>query len=467
MNFRGHFLLALIVTAISWTGLDVRPVGAAQDFPPDSAVQAIIEERVDGGFSTGIVLGLLRSDGSRVVFAYGDPGPDALPLADSSVFEIGSITKAFTGVLLADMVERGEVALDDPVSKYLPDDVTMPTRDGREITLLDLATHHSALPRLPTNLAPADASNPYADYTTERLYAFLSGYELPRDIGEAYEYSNLATGLLGFVLARAAGMDYEELVHERILEPLGMGMSGIALTPAMERWAVDGHGLDGTVVPYWDIPTLAGAGGLRSDVDDMLSFIEANIGEPTNDLERAMRASHQPRESAGSNMLVGLNWHILSAGEQQIVWHNGGTGGFRTFAGFDPAAGTGVVVLTNSATSADDIGFHLLTESVPLSPPTIPGADRIEVEVSREILAEYVGVYRLGPDFTVTVTLEDEGLAVQATSQPKFPIFAESETEFFLKVVDAQVEFQRDPDGTVAHMMLYQGGGQVRGPKIE
>src|SRR5512132_4333622 len=142
---------------------------------------------------------------------------------------MGSATKVFTSLLLADSVRRGEVALSDPASKYLPPDVKIPERGGRQITLQDLATHTSGLPRLPSNLAAKDASNPYADYTVAQLYAFLSAYQLTRDIGSKYEYSNLGAGLLGHLLARRAGVDYETLVRTRITGPLGMNSTVVTV----------------------------------------------------------------------------------------------------------------------------------------------------------------------------------------------------------------------------------------------
>ena len=300
-------------------------VAATQAFPPDQELVSLLQSRVEEGRAVGIVLGLLEADGSTRIVSFGEAGPNARPLGARSVFEIGSITKVFTATLLADMVARGEVSLSDPVSDHLPDGVVMPSRGGREITLLDLSTQHSGLPRLPDNISPADASNPYADYTVEQMYAFLSGHELRRDIGSEYEYSNLAVGLLGHVLARVGGGSYEEVVRERILEPLGMSMTGITLQGDMRDWMANGHNQQGNVVPLWDLPTLAGAGALRSDVGDMLAFLAANVGPPLSQLERSMRASHEVRESVGPQMSIGLNWHVRSVGDEKIVWHNGGT----------------------------------------------------------------------------------------------------------------------------------------------
>ena len=210
--------LTLIVPAIPAPAAQAQAQAQAQAVPvpvpvpalSDSAARALITERVDAGMGVGIVAGLLDARGSRVV-SYGQSGTGR-PLDGNTVFEIGSISKVFTALVLADMVRKGEVALEDPVAKYLPDTVKIPARNGRQITLLDLATQSSGLPRMPTNFTPKDPANPYADYTIRQLYDFLSGYQLPRDPGERYEYSNLGFALLGHALALRAGQPWEQLV---------------------------------------------------------------------------------------------------------------------------------------------------------------------------------------------------------------------------------------------------------------
>ena len=382
MSSRAPILLSLLAI-VAFTV----PV-AAQHFPSDSELLELIRTRVEEGRATGIVVGVLEADGTRRIQAYGEAGPGAMPLSAETVFEIGSITKAFTGILLADMAADGLLALEDPLQTHVPESVTVPSRGDRPIRLVDLSTHRSGLPRLPDNLQPSDMSNPYADFTVQMMYDFLSGHALRRDVGSEYEYSNLAAGLLGHVLALRNGSDYETLVKERLLRPLGMENTGITLTPAMERNLAKGHDQSGEVVPYWDIPTLAGAGALRSDMNDMLDFIEANLGEPQSDLERSMRTSHEVRESTGG-ALVGLNWHVQVHGDDRTVWHNGGTAGFRTFAGFDPDRGVGVVVLTNSAHGADDIGFHLINDDAPLTPAPEPPAEPGSPEEELAFAARY------------------------------------------------------------------------------
>ncbi|HEX5726522.1 MAG TPA: serine hydrolase domain-containing protein, partial [Longimicrobiaceae bacterium] len=201
---------------------------AASHFPPDADLQVMLQYLVDDGETPGIVLGILEADGSTRIFSAGSAGPGARPLGPRTTFEIGSINKTFTGTILADMVAKGEVALDDPVQKYLPEGVRVPSRNGRQITLLDLATHRSGLPRLPDNFTPADPTNPYADYSVEQLYAFLNHHQLRRDIGAEFEYSNLGMGLLGHALGRAAGTNVQTLIRQRILEPLGMRLTSYA-----------------------------------------------------------------------------------------------------------------------------------------------------------------------------------------------------------------------------------------------
>src|SRR5262249_5524923 len=194
-----------------------------------------------------------------------------------------------------------------------------------------LSMHTSALPRLPTNMHSKDTENPYADYSVEDLYTFLSGYQLTRDIGERYEYSNLGGGLLGHALSLRAGMEYEALVRTRITGPLGMTNTSIALTPAMRERLARGHGATLQPAGNWDLPTLAGAGALRSTTNDLLTFLAANIGYVKTPLAPAMASMLVPRKPAGMPAVeIALGWHVSSVHAKTIVWHNGGTGGYRT-----------------------------------------------------------------------------------------------------------------------------------------
>jgi serine-type D-Ala-D-Ala carboxypeptidase/endopeptidase len=425
----------------------------------DAEIRKIIADRIDAQRQgVGIVVGVLEPGGRRIVSYGGVAKDDKRPLDGDTVFEIGSATKVFTSLLLADMMRRGEVALADPVSKYLPADVKMPERGGKKITLEQLATHTSALPRLPSNLSPKDAANPYADYTVRQLYDFLSAETLTRDPGAEYEYSNLGAGLLGHVLALRAGTDYETLVRTRVLEPLGMKNTSITLTKAAREHLAAGHDDQLKPAANWDIPTLAGAGALRSTANDLLTFLAANLGYTKTELAMpmaAMLAARRPTGAGGPEVVLG--WHISTIDGHELVWHNGGTGGYRSFMAFNPKARTGVVVLSNTSTAAgiDDIGRHLL---VPAAPLLQPAKERKEVAIDPKLFDRYVGRYELAPNFILTVTRDESHLYLQATGQPKFEIFPESEREFFLKVVDAQLTFQTGPDGRATGVILHQNG---------
>ena len=340
--------------------------------PSDAEIRQILADRIDTRHqSIGIVVGVIGAAGRRIV-SYGqvDEG-DPRPLNGDTVFEIGSITKLFTSLLLADMTVRGELALDDPVGKYLPPTVTMPERGGQQITLIDLATHRSGLPRLPENFYPNDPANPYADYTVDQLYQFLNSYRLTRDIGARHQYSNLGGGLLGHALALKAGMDYEALVHQRITEPLGMKDTSITLSPEMRTRLAVGH--NGRMKPTenWDIPTLAGAVALRSTANDLLKFLAAELGFVDTKLKSAMAeqlAVRRPGPVASTQ--IALAWYVSEMQSHTVIRHNGITGGYRSFIAFDPQARTGVVVLSNAYTriGPDDIGRHVLT-GAPLQGP--------------------------------------------------------------------------------------------------
>jgi len=331
-------------------------------------IRAIIGNRVESGKAVGIVAGFLDEKGS-VVIAGGKMSRHGAQTPDGdTVFEIGSITKVFTSLLLADMIERGEVKPNDPVAKYLPATVKMPSRNGREITLLDLSTQSSGLPRLPDNLKPADGANPYVDYDAPKLYDFLSRYTLTRDPGEKYEYSNLAVGLLGHVLALKAGMSYEDLLRRRILEPLGMESTSITLTDGQRKRLAPGHGPSLNPVKNWDFGVLAGCGAIRSTVNDMLKFVAANLELTDTPLSAAMRRMRSLHKSTGMpDVEIAMAWHIFTKFDQQIYWHNGGTFGYRSFAGFNPAKKEGVVVLCNSFTDNDDLGRHILESRYPVA----------------------------------------------------------------------------------------------------
>jgi serine-type D-Ala-D-Ala carboxypeptidase/endopeptidase len=432
-------------------------------------IREILAKRVnEQKQAVGIVAGIIEPKGRRVI-AYGNLAQgDPRTLDGDTIFEIGSITKVFTSLVLADMVSRKEVTLDDPAGKYLPGHVRMPERSGKSITLLDLATHTSGLPRLPGNMKVENVANPYVDYQLDDLYQFLSGYTLLREPGSEFEYSNLGAGLLGHLLANRAGTDYPSLIRSRITQPLGMPDTGITLSPSMKERMAASHNSMLAPTANWDSGTLAGAGALRSSANDMLTFLEAFLGYKETPLAPAMKAMLEVRRPMGNTKFeIGLAWQIFGG----TAWHSGGTGGFTSAVICDTKARTGVVVLSNaSGAGVDDIGFHLLNPKVPLAIPE-PPKERTEIHLDPKLLDNYTGRYQLKPNVIIEITRDGDRLfsqPVMATqpgiSMPKLELFAEGEKNFFHKTVNAQISFETGPDGRATGLVIYRPGSGEKTP---
>jgi len=303
--------------------------------------------------SAGVAVGVVRK-GVRRVFALGTARPD-------SIFEIGSITKTFTGLVLAQMLEQSKVLLKEPVRELLPPG-TVPKPDGEEITLLDLITHHSGLPRLPGNFNPADPNDPYADYHAAELYGFLQQQGLAKPADAGFLYSNLGMGLLGQALANRAGMSYAQLVTEEVTAPLHLADTTVALSGAQRAHLIQGYGADARPTHTWQLDALAGAGALHSTAADMLGYLEANLHPPraaagasgaARTLGAAIEVSHELRADAGSERIA-FAW--LFDAQRGEYWHNGGTGGYSSFAFFNPKGDYAAVVLLNTNQSAGPEG---------------------------------------------------------------------------------------------------------------
>ena len=430
--------------------------GSASARSSDEAarIEAKLRDVVDVRKATaGVVFGIVDVRGARF-YSYGRMdvrgdravGPDTL-------FEIGSITKTFTSLLLADMVVKGEVRLEDPVSKYLPAGIRVPSRNGREIALVDLATHTSGLPRMPSNIKPSDPMNPYKDYTAAMLYEYLNGHRLNFDIGAQYLYSNVGAGLLGQVLALKAGKDYETLVRERILVPLGMTDTTITLNAGQAGRFATPHDEKLRPVSPWDFDALAGAGAIRSTARDMLKYAAANLGLVETPLARAMELAREPRrvfENLG--LALGLAWHLFQRRGAIIVWHNGGTGGFRSWLGLCPKTGTGIVVLDNSSNGLDALGFEELLETLPerRSLP-VPA----EATVDPSVLAGYAGTYVSG-GLVLEITAGPGRLSLAVSGQKPVELFPASGDRFFARTADIDLTFRKDAGGRVTGAFLEQ-----------
>lgn len=331
-----------------------------------SATEADLDRRLRALLAKGhhaVVAGVI-GDGRQLHRGWGRAG--SVPPDGSSLFEIGSITKAFTGVLLADMALRGDVALDDPLSRHLPS--PRPAWRHREPTLLELATHRSGLPNTPRTMRLRETAyalgfgrrDPWA-HVSEDDYSALLAREAPRHApGGRARYSSMAVGLLGNALACRADTTYERLLAERVLMPLEMRDTVVTVPPG--RTLLQGHSPHGRLRPPIE-DRMPAAGSLRSTVEDMLRFLAACLESPEGSLGSALDLARRPHARIGRGLQVGLCWFILARRRTPpVVWHSGGTWGFRSFAAFAPDRGTAAVVLSNTARSVDRPGFQLVED---------------------------------------------------------------------------------------------------------
>jgi CubicO group peptidase (beta-lactamase class C family) len=359
------------------TALEAKPIPPPTydpAMPPVAAadLQAVLDKDLAAALKSGqlapatgagVSIGVVEH-GKQSIFTYGAAKPD-------SIFEIGSISKTFTCLILSQMVEQGKVKFDTPVRELLPPG-TVAQPAGDEITLLDIAIQHSGLPRMPDNFKPADPANPYADYGAANLYAFLAKQSVAKPAKPDFVYSNLAMGLLGQALAVHSGLAYPSLMKEEVADPLGLKNTIVTLSPAQDARFIEGHDADHKPAHHWDLDALAGAGAIRSDISDMLTYIEANLhpeslkkvagNSPAATLSAALVQQHELRADVAPGMRIALAWlYIEDSGD---YWHNGGTGGFSSYAFFNLKGDYAAVVLLNTAPGdtgsfADRLGQHI------------------------------------------------------------------------------------------------------------
>ena len=424
---------------------------------PDAEIPTYLKEYIDrDNQGVGIVVGVVDAHGSRV-FSYGTTKNDGTNDVNAdTLFEIGSITKIFTTLMLQDMVDRGEVKLDDPIGKFLPASVKTPSRNGKQITLLDLATHTSGLPRLPPAVTSVwnmllHSDDPYANFGEKQLYEFVSSYQLERDIGAQFEYSNVGMELLGHCLALKAGTIYEALMLQRICGPLKMTNTFINVPPALQSRFATGHDDDGKPVKNWSSP-LPGDGGIRSTANDLLKFLSAEIGLTKSGLSASMAKTQIARRPTDEGHLkIGLGWLIVTNG---VIWHNGGTAGFSSWIGFDPKTHYGIVVLCNCAGDPDAPGETIMG----LRPY------RRVAKIDPRIYERYAGKYK-GVDIlhgALVVTRKKDQLFSRYENQNEFELYPESTNRFFNNQLDIEIIFQTDTNGITSGISLHQNGEKSR-----
>jgi len=325
---------------------------------PQATIDAWLE-----GHAGGVAVAIVTESGVTFYQAGQFSATDPRPITPDTQFEIGSVTKVFTALLLAESERLGKVHRDDPAAKFLlpADDPAVPAL--AKVTLLTLATHTSGLPRLPPNFAPANPLDPYADYTLENLRAALrqsaQNVQAPAD----YSYSNYGFSVLGQALATAWGKPYAEILRERVLDPLGLEKTSISLpgVPAPANFA-PGHRQE-TLVPNWTQEATAPAGGLRSSTREMAKFLQACLDLRATPLDASLAETAKPLRPLGTQPgFIGLAWH-LTTGKTPIVWQNGETGGYYSFVGYQLTKKRGIVMLTNSERLVDALAIKLLKAS--------------------------------------------------------------------------------------------------------
>ena len=428
--------------------------GTDPDGPHRAAVAAQLQPFLDAELVRGVVVGLYDA-GKLEIYGFG-AGPDGKPPTGATLFEIGSITKAYTSLLLADAVQRREVSLDTPVAELVPPGVTVPTKDKVAITLKHLALHSSGLPRLPAGIDPT-AADPYATYTEDRLYQDLVGTELVTTPGTQIVYSNYGAGLLGHVLGTKLGGGFAAALRARVLEPLGLHDTFVNVPPGNHSLA---QGTDDDLKPahVWSFDALAGAGALVSSMRDQLRLVDAELDAAagaTTTLRPAMRLTQEAQlDDTGQVQNEGLGWQIDGQGR---YWHNGQTAGFHSFLGFDPKTRRGVVILASTSTSLIDRladSLYKVLQGVPPPPVAFPTADT---------LAAFAGSYDLTGSKLV-VSAAGKRLYIEGPGEPKHRLSPISDHEFILESLGALAVFQSD-GGKVARLVFVIGDHQMVAPR--
>lgn len=452
MNFRA--LLAVVTFPLAaWTA----PLTQAE-------LASQVAAAVGGGRVQAVSAGLVQATGPVTAHA-GVLAPDrATPPDDQTVYDIGSITKVFTGLLLAEAVTRGELTLDTPLATLLPPDVELPDRAGNRITVRMLATHTSGLPAIPAEIPPDNYTNPYANYGESDLWATLRRVKLDFEPGTKASYSNLAVGLLGTLLARRAGMSYPELLAARITGPLGMKDTVVEVDAGQRGRRAPGFNAAGQAWPHWEFKALAGAGAIASTLDDLMRFAAAMLRPAESPLREAIELAWAKQELAASVGPGGSGLGWMLAGDGRTRWHNGMTGGFHAALFVSRELGVATVVLMNrSDPSGTQLGESLIRRAAGMPERPNPNRDRPEVALTAAQLDRCTGTFRISPAFALVFERRELALLLTPTGQGTDRLAAASPDTFFSRRVAAEIVFDLPADGSPATgLTLKQNGREVK-----
>lgn len=455
---RQFAMLFLFVMAVTY--LDNLPIAWSQNLTKEW-VEKTARPLVDKKIANGLSIGYIEGDHSRVVHL-GSAGGKKIP-DDQTLYEIGSVGKVFTSLMLADAAVRGEIQLDAPVDVTNKAGIRLPSYEGTRIKWIDLSTHRSGLPRIPGNLKATDLINPYRNYDSKKAAAFLNNYELTRKPGETHEYSNLGAMVLGYLVPQNSRVTYQRLLRKRIAEPLGMTDCTVFLNKQQKKRLATPHSQFGKATPAWTFADLPGAGGICATMSDMMRFAKAQLSPPKGEIGEAIElAWKQHCDADKSGPAMGLGWVI--AGDGHTRWHNGQTGGSRSAVFINRKLKCAVVVLCNTSVmeGIDELAMQIVMKSsgVEAEPETAdddvpkPGDQTIDAKLRSRL----VGQYQLTPNFIFTVTDDDGHLMVGITNQPTQEVFPDSATHWSYRGVKATLEFKLGKSGSARSLVLHQKG---------
>jgi CubicO group peptidase (beta-lactamase class C family) len=460
------------------------PIASSQNLTEawvESVAAPLVENRVVDGLSIGYI------EGEHFGIVHLGSANAAKERANfSTVYELGSISKLFTSLLLADAVMRGEINLYGAAEATNAAGIRLPSRDGRSIQWIDLSTHRSGLPRMPGNLPVVDLVNPYRDYDAKMAAAFLNQYELPRKPGASQEYSNLGGAVLGYLVAAKVGKPYEQLLRERIAEPLKMTDCTVSLSSDQEKRLATPHSKVGSEASQWTFADLPGAGGVHATMRDMMRFARAQLNPPSGPLGEAIELAWKPHSEAdASGPATGLGWMI--AGDGQTRWHNGGTGGFASAIFVNRKLKCAAIILSN--TSATNVleplamqlvmkaagqevagekvaGQEVAGRAAKPKPGEAANRDAKKLAIDAALRRRLVGRYQVA-NFIFTVRDRDGHLMVGITDQPTQEVFPDSATRWSYRGVDATLEFKLPKTGRARSLVLHQNGTEQTARRID
>lgn len=424
----------------------------------DAQLRQTVDQRLQGD-RTGACMAVAVVEAGQVARTYACANPaDAARIGPDSAFEIGSVTKTMTAALLAQMILDGKASLDDPLYSWLPPGTVVPSFQGQPILLRHLVTHTSGLPALPPRMKPANPADPYANLDEATLLASLGDVQLSAAPGTQFAYSNFAMMVLSDAIARRAGTDYETLLKRVLFAPLGMDHAYINAAPPGVR-AAQGHTPNGQPTSAWHLQTnLAGVGGVRATLEDMVRYVRGELGQLPTPVLPALKLSQQP---VSTQPRIAMNWMLAPVGGQQVLMHEGGTGGFSSFVAVDVQRQRAVVILSdtswNSIGSLGTLGLHLVDAGFPLGKP------RREVPADPQELAALAGDYQLG-GLKMHLLVRDGQLVVQPQGQPELVMGHDDAGDYYPRTLDAVLT--PEPGAAGMGFAWMQGGGRVSAVRV-